>query len=521
VTIIIVTGVVGILFTLMVVRSIIRPLQSTTTALRLVNAGETDIDLPPIAADEFGDMALALRQFRDQAERLRKVAYEDPLTGLGNRARLEDALQKAIDRAAQTKTQLALLYLDLDNFRAINDRLGHKVGDRFLCEAVSRLSRFIPEDTLLCRFGGDKFTVLIENLPAGQSVEPQLREIANCALRGLAEPYSHGEHLLNMTASIGIALFPRDGETVEQLVSGADAAMFAAKKSGRNNVRFTSSEFTSALRRHFAVANDIRRGLEHGEFRPYYQPIVDTECGRVVGAEALLRWQHPERGLLLPDQFIDVAEEAGLIGMLGEECLRAAHRQAAIWKASGKSIRIAVNLSARQVHDGNIVEALQKLDAQHHAADRLIDLELTESALLDASETGQEVLGRIKDLGYRLGLDDFGTGYSSFAYLRVLPIDKIKIDRQFVAGMATSQQSFAIVSAIMALANNLRLEVVAEGIEAVEHVRALRKLGCTLHQGFFFSKALPAAEFEHWAAHFERQAASELVNGVPRPALIR
>lgn len=519
--IILVTSVTSLLLTFIVIRSIIRPLKATIDAIRQVNAGQTAVDLPPVTADEFGDMALALRQMRDQAERLRKLAYEDSLTGIGNRARLDESLQEAITACRQAHSSLAVLYLDLDNFRAVNDTWGHRAGDRYLCEAVSRLHRFLPEEALLCRYSGDSFVVLIQGLSRNELLEPRLREIAECALRGLAEPYPINNQLMNMSVSIGIAAYPGDGETVEQLISGADAAMGLAKKNGRNNVRFAAAQTTGSYRRQLALAGDVRRGLEKAEFEAFYQPIIDVERGKTVGAEALLRWHHPERGLLLPGEFIPIAEQTGLINRLGELCLTSAHRQSQIWRNANRQLRIAVNLSVHQVHAGKILGFLKQMGDDTAPAERVIDFELTESALLDAAENGQNVLDEIKRMGYRLGLDDFGTGYSSLSYLQRLPIDKIKIDRQFVAGMQSSKAALAIVSAVLALARNLDLEVIAEGVETVEQSRQLADLGCNLQQGFLFSRALCAADFERWVHAYERDVVLERAGGRPGPTLIR
>lgn len=493
----------GVLMTFGIVRSVIQPLQTTISAIRQVNAGEVDIELPPVRNDEFGDMAVALRQFRDQAERLRRLAYQDPLTGLGNRARLEETLQRAVDRSRQSRQPLALFYVDLDNFRAINDKFGHKTGDRYLCEATARLHRFMPAGALLCRHGGDKFTITLEGLDAGASLENLLREQADSLLHGLAESYPFGDHLLNMSGSIGIAVFPGDGETAEQLIASADAAMYVAKKNGRNNARFASAQLTGTMRRQLALAGEIRRGLELGQFEPFYQPVVDVERGIVVGAEALLRWRHPENGLMPPSDFIQVAEDSGLINQLGELCLVKAHEQAQIWATKNRRLRVSVNLSVRQVHDGRILQLLRSFGSVPGSRERLIDFELTESALLDSTEYSHTMLTEIKRLGFRIGLDDFGTGYSSFSYLQRLPIDKIKIDRQFVTSMGASKQALAIVSATLSLAQNLDLGVIAEGVENTEQMRQLRMLGCRLQQGFYFTRALPAADFEAWAVAFE------------------
>ena len=511
-------GLVGIILTFVVVRSIIRPLYATTTAIRQVNAGNTNIDLPPVTRDEFGDVALALRQFRDQAEHLRRLAYRDPLTGLGNRAHLEEMMQQGIEDSRLSNTTIALLYINLDNFRSINDRLGHQAGDRYLCEAVARLSRFVPPDALLCRYAGDNFTVLIEGLPSDQSNEPLLREIADCALRGLSEPYPFGDYVLNMSASIGIAVFPKDGESVEQLITGADAAMYAAKKNGRNTVRFMGSRVTGIVRKQLAVAGEIRAGIDRGEFVPYYQPIVDTQRKRVVAAEALLRWHHPQRGLLLPGEFIQIAEDEGLVGKLGTHCLLSVHKESRR-RSIGTSdpMRFSVNLSVRQINDRKILQTLDEMDQRDglpkSSAPTLpqIDFEITETALLDATDQSQLILDEIRGRGYRLSLDDFGTGYSSFSYLHRLPIDKLKIDRQFISNMSTSKQAMAIISAIIALARNLELEVIAEGVETEEQMVQLRKLGCYLQQGFLFTPALPAENFERWVSDYESGADSTFI----------
>jgi len=491
----------GLLLTFLVIRSIIRPMQSTVVALRQVNAGETSIDLPPVSQDEFGDMAVALRQFRDQAEHLRRLAYRDPLTGIGNRAYLEEELRQGIYACRQDSTKLALLYLDLDNFRSVNDSLGHSAGDRYLCEAVVRLQRFVPDDALVCRYSGDKFAVLVQGLPNWDTdtVQAHLREIASNVLRGMSEPFQLGGDLLPMSVSIGIAVLPGDGENGEQLVSSADAAMYLAKRSGRNNMKFASPELTGDARRQLATVTDIRRGLESGEFEPYYQPVVDVSAGQVVGAEALLRWRHPQRGVVMASEFIPAAEDSGLIHALGERCLMRACEQAAYWgNGSGNPVRVSVNLSARQIEDRTAIDMLERLHATGGSGAKSLDFEITETAILQHVDRAQETLAQIRELGHRLSVDDFGTGYSSMVYLQRFPISRIKIDRSFVARMESSREAQAIVSATIALARSLDLEVVAEGVETAAQARQLQALGCTMQQGYYFTAALPAAEFETW-----------------------
>ncbi|MEW6167157.1 MAG: EAL domain-containing protein [Pseudomonadota bacterium] len=503
--IIIAGTIAGVILVLLVVRSIIRPLQATTVAIRRVNAGETAIDLPPVGPDEFGAMALALRQFRDHAEKLRMLAYQDPLTGLGNRAALEDSIQREIERSARdgSAARFALVYLDLDNFRAVNEKLGNKGGDRYLCEAATRIQRFCPINTQTYRYSGDKFIVLVDDLADVEDAQAELSAIADALLHGCSEPYPVGNHLLSMSLSIGIALYPEDGHTVEQLIGSAEAAVYAAKKGGRRNARFAAAQATGTARRQLALTTDIRRSLERREFDVYYQPIVDVARQCVVGGEALLRWRHPERGLLLPGEFIQVAEDAGLIAEISEHCLTVAHRQVCAWARRGLRFRVSVNLSARQAQDARILRLLDELIEEDPRAAQLMDFELTESVLFDSSEQTRSLLDAIRKRGYRLGLDDFGTGYASFSYVQRLPIDKIKIDRQFVAQATSSRQARAIISATLDLARNLELEVIAEGVETAEQMRVLQQEGCPLQQGFLYSRAIPAAEFERWAASFQ------------------
>lgn len=500
----------GLLLTFVILNSIIRPMQSTVIALRQVNAGETSIDLPPVREDEFGDMAVALRQFRDQAERLRRLAYRDPLTGVGNRAYLEEQLQGAIERAGKNGTQVALFYMDLDNFRTVNDSLGHGAGDRYLCEAVERLQRFVPEDALVCRYGGDKFAVVLPDLPASDAdtLLAHLRNAADSVLRGMAEPFELAGDLLPMSVSLGIALFPGDGQSPEPLVSSAEAAMYLAKRTGRNNAQFASPELTGDAKRQLATLADIRRGLENGEFEPFYQPVVDVANGRVVGAEALLRWRHPQRGLVLPGDFIPAAEASGLIHALGESCMAQACEQAAKWQQGADALRISVNLSARQIEDGTAIAFLDKLHAGGGGEGaKWLDFEITETAILQQVDRAKEILSRIRALGHQLSMDDFGTGYSSMVYLQRFPINRIKVDRSFVARVETSREAEAIISATVALARSLDLDVVAEGVETVGQMQRLSQLGCMLQQGYLFTAALPATEFDRWRVdHAQRSA---------------
>lgn len=494
------TVLLGLLLAATVSGSLVRPLRRFVAAIRRVTAGEADVALPPPRPDEFGDMALALQQFQDQAEKLRVMAYRDPLTGLANRGRLDEALHTGIVKCARGNTSLAVLFLDLDNFKSVNDSLGHSAGDRFLREAARRLQRLAPDTALISRYSGDKFTVVVEGLRRDGTQQAQLRTLASSIVRGMAEPYRNGEDFLYMTASIGIAVYPVDGQSPEQIVSAADAAMYLAKRSGRNTLQFASPDLTEDARRNLLLAGEIRRGLAAGEFAPYYQPIVNVGTGDIAGAEALLRWHHPQRGIVLPGEFIRVAEDSGLIGELGERCLTLAYEQAVRWSRKGWETPIAVNLSARQLQDRRVLSVVQQLQSAQELSPHCLEFEITESAVMERPELSQQTLQEIRRRGHKLGIDDFGTGHSALGYLQRFPIDRIKIDRSFVERVETSRQSRAIISATLALAENLGLDVVAEGVESQAQLTHIRDLGCPLHQGYFFTPALPAEEFEAWMA---------------------
>ena len=496
----IITVVLGLLLALTVARSLVRPLRRVVTAVREVAAGTPVSGLPPDRPDEFGDITLALRQFQDQAEKLRAMAYRDPLTGLANRTRLEETLHSGIVRCARSNTSLALLFLDLDNFKSVNDSLGHSVGDRFLREVARRLQHLCADVALISRYSGDKFTVVVEGLKRDGTQDTHLKTLAEVLLRGMSEPYQAHDDFLYMTASIGVAVYPVDGHSAEQIVSSADAAMYLAKRSGRNNVQFASPELTVEARRKLQLAGEIRRGMATGEFEPYYQPIVNVRTGEVAGAEALLRWHHPQRGIVLPGEFIRVAEDSGLIGELGERCLTRAYEQAVSWSRSGRPVPIAVNLSARQLQDKRLVSLVEQLQTAHPLRPHCLEFEITESVVMERLELSQQTLQDIRSRGHKIGIDDFGTGHSALGYLQRLPIDRIKIDRSFVERVDSSRQSRAIISATLALADNLGLDVVAEGVESPAQVREMKDLGCTLQQGFYFTPALPPDEFEAWVS---------------------
>ncbi len=494
----------GLIVSLLILRSIVQPLQITIAALRQINAGESMVDLPPISNNEFGDMALALRQFRDQADRLRHMAYTDEITGLGNRAHFDETLRHAVAAAREAGLGVALMYIDIDNFSTVNDSLGHGAGDRYLREAALRLQRFIPLEAQVWRYSGDKFTVQLD-AEAVSDVEASRETVsaqAETILRGMNEPFLLDGHLLSMSVSIGIALFPADGDTDEQLMSSADAAMYLVKDSGRNGLRFANPDLTAGARKDLLLTADIRRGIEQREFEPFYQPIVDAVAGRVVGAEALLRWRHPERGVRTAQEFIFVAEANGMVHALGDICLTRVCERIALWQAEAEPIWISVNLSTRQIDDRSIISLLESLQSRHPFRPEGLTLEITESAMLEQVDRAQQTLEAVRSQGYRLGVDDFGTGYSSMVYLQRFPVDKIKIDRSFVNEVETSRSAVAIIAATVTLAKGLDLDVIAEGVETEGQMRRLVELGCVLQQGYYYTPALPADQFESWRANW-------------------
>jgi diguanylate cyclase (GGDEF)-like protein len=427
-----------------------------------------------------------------QEERIRHLAYHDALTGLPNRARFTERLDEALRRAKRAHWQLALLFVDLDQFKRVNDSLGHDAGDRLLRVAAERIRRAVREADMLFRMGGDEFTVLLEDVRGPE-------EAAMVALRmseAINEPLLLQHHELSVSASIGIALYPRDEVGGERLVKSADTAMYRAKELGRNRHAFFSQEMNERVEQQMLMEAALRRALKKGEFEVYYQPRVCAESGRPMGAEALLRWHHPEQGLMEPARFVPLLEESGLIVPVGAWVMAEACRQAKRWADAGASLNISVNLSSRQFRSDTLVDSVAQALRSSGLTPQMLELELTESLLIENVDHAMEAMRRLKELGVSLSIDDFGTGYSSLGYLKRFPIDCLKIDRSFVRDLHTSPKDAAIVDAIAALAGSLGIGLVAEGVEQAGQADYLRGRHCTELQGFLFSKPLPAATFE-------------------------
>ncbi len=429
-------------------------------------------------------------------ERAEFLATRDPLTGLPNRMLVNDRLEQGIANAARKHGRLAFMFIDLDRFKTINDSLGHDVGDELLKRVAARLSACVRTSDTVARLGGDEFAVILENLTADDHDGAQ--NVAEKMIASLASPIMIGTVQLNTSCSIGIGMFPTDGADPQTLMKHADVAMYDAKAKGRNNYQFFSHEMNAKAQERLSIENYLRLALRRNELELHYQPRVSFATGRVTGVEALIRWQHPRHGLLLPEKFISVAEDSGLIVPIGEWVIETAFNQIAAWQKKGnRDLQLAVNVSPGQIFDGDrFARTIEQCAISAGLDTRTVELELTESMLLKNVDETAALLKKLGDLGIGLAIDDFGTGYSSLSYLKQLPVDSIKVDSSFVRDIGTDPNDEAIIRAIIAMTHSLKLNVVAEGVENEDQYRVLRDLECDEYQGFFFSKPLPPAEFE-------------------------
>jgi diguanylate cyclase (GGDEF)-like protein len=429
------------------------------------------------------------RERAAQEERIRHQAYHDALTGLPNRASFTEHLEEAMRRAKRAGWPLGLLFLDLDLFKRVNDSLGHDAGDRLLRVAAERIRRAVREADQLFRMGGDEFTVLLEDVRGPE----EAAMVAARMLEAIAEPLQLQHHEISVTASVGIALYPRDDAVGERLVKSADTAMYRAKELGRNRYAFFAREMNERVESQMLLEAALRRALKNDEFVLHFQPRVSALTGRSTGAEALLRWQHPEWGLVEPARFVPLLEETGLVVPVGAWVLAEACRQAKAWQDAGlPPLRVSVNLSSRQFRSETLFDSVSEALRASALPPHLLELELTESLLVENVDHAMGVMGKLKAIGTAISIDDFGTGYSSLGYLKRFPIDSLKIDKSFVRDIATSPKDAAIVRAISGLARSLGIGLIAEGVEEPWQMEFLRARHCTEMQGFLFSKPLPA-----------------------------
>ncbi|MCZ8292693.1 MAG: EAL domain-containing protein [Hylemonella sp.] len=431
---------------------------------------------------------------RQSAEqRIEYLAYHDTLTGLPNRLLVQDRFEQAMAQAERSHSKVALVYLDLDNFKSINDTLGHAAGDEFLKEVARRLRSCVRDSDTISRQGGDEFLLVLRDLPDSEVILAIVMKI----MERLQEPLRIDNQDLASSASLGVALAPDDGRDFETLRKKADLAMYRSKEAGRNTYHFFDPTMDAEAGEHLLMRNGLRRALERQEFVLYYQPQYDLASGRLIGVEALIRWLHPELGLVAPGRFIGVAEESGLIVPIGDWVLRQACGQAVLWQQAGLSaLTMSVNLSAIQFKRGNVEQSVSRALAESGLAPQLLELELTESILLQNVESVLTSVRQLKQLGVKLAIDDFGTGYSSLSYLKRLDIDKLKIDQSFVRDLATDPDDEAIVRAVIQMARSLNLKTIAEGVETDDIRRRLQAFGCDAAQGYLYSQPLPAQDIE-------------------------
>ncbi|QSA95663.1 EAL domain-containing protein [Methylococcus sp. EFPC2] len=431
-----------------------------------------------------------ISQVKQSEERLAFLTQHDALTGLPNRLLFQAHLQHGIQQARQEDRQVAILLLDLDRFKHVNDTLGPTAGDKLLAEVAERLRQTVRSQDILARMGGDEFGLILSS-QGGETVDPGL--VAQKILAAMSRPVALAGHEITVSVSIGISLYPRDGIDVTALLQYAEMAMYRVKNLGKNGYQFFDHTMTAASAERFTLENQMHQALERGEFELHYQPLTRLSDNQIVGVEALLRWRHPVAGLMPPAKFIPLAEETGLIERLGLWAMHQACRQTQEWASAGLSLKVAVNVSARQFRHGLVENVAEVLQSTGLPGDRL-ELEITESTLMETAADSVRILDELKSLGVRLAIDDFGTGYSSLGYLKRFPVDKLKIDRSFISDIPRDHQDIAIAKAVIALAESFSLQVTAEGVETEEQWHFLRECNCHEAQGYFISPPLPAGE---------------------------
>ncbi len=478
---------------LLVLRKPFEPIEVLQCANSLTRKWNNERQIRAQVASLEKDVSVRTQGLEAATRQLRHLTTHDSLTGLPNRVLLDDRIAQAMTYANREQHSFAVMLFDLDRFKLVNDSLGHTAGDQLLQEVARRLAGAVRDVDTVARLGGDEFVVVLS--------PPTSREDAAAVADRVIDAMRPAVEIAGLTIhaspSIGIAFYPTDGNTVEALISHADTAMHAAKHRGRNNVQCYAIGMEAGTHNKMRLESDLHTALELNQFELHYQPKVNTKSGTFQSAEALIRWRHPERGLVPPISFIPLAEECGLIGPIGEWVLREACRQARAWQLAGlPTVRVAVNVSATQFRAANLVDSVRQALNDAELSPHLLEIELTESAVMSDPEESIKTLEQLSDMGVLVSVDDFGTGYSSMSYLRRFPIDHLKIDRSFLSEITARSDDASIVGAIVSLAHNLRLKVVAEGVETPAQLDLLKTLGCDEYQGYQFSPPVPAAEFE-------------------------
>jgi diguanylate cyclase (GGDEF)-like protein len=431
-------------------------------------------------------------QLLDHRERLFHLVHHDTLTNLPNRLLLLDRLSRMILKAKRNRSYVAVLFLDLDRFKKINETLGHDIGDQLLQAVAERLQNCVRKSDTVARLGGDEFAVLLDDLHDVKFVVMIGRKI----LQVISKPIIIQDYELYITGSIGISLFPDDSEDVDDLLRCADTALYRAKDAGKNNYQYYTTDMNARAFEFLLLESGLRKALDNNEFVLYYQPLFNLKTSRLIGMEALLRWQHPEKGMIAPGDFIPLAEETGLIEPIGEWVLRTACTQNKQWQDEGYSqVKVLVNMSARQFCKKNITELIGDILLETGLSPDYLGIEITESVIMQNVKSTITKLKQMRKMGISLSLDDFGTGYSSLSYLKLFPVDNLKIDRSFVFNITSDPTDAAIAASVILLAHSMNIEVVAEGVETEEQLEVLRRQGCDHVQGFLFSQPLAAEDF--------------------------
>src|SRR6266508_746497 len=518
--------IMAIVATLLLTRRVVAPIRQLMRAARAVGAGKLDVYVPAKSSDELGLLThtfnhMTQRLAESQAEvatyqrtledkvtlrtkelelataQAYKLAQHDILTGLPNRSLLNQRLKQIVAQASRDGHQVACLFLDFDHFKRINDTLGHDAGDQLLQAVAQRLTSAVRESDTVARLGGDEFVLILPGLDPAHATFETMTVLARVRESFLA-PFRLSDQTPTLTSSIGVSMYPLDATDPVSLIKQADTAMYAAKEAGRNAYRFYTADMNARVQQRLQLETDMRRGLMDDEFFLVYQPQIEMQTGRACGVEALLRWRDPDRGVILPAEFIPIAEESGMIHALGARVLRDACRQVVQWHRQGMPLRLSVNLSVQQLqHDSWLSIVEDALGASGLAA-HYLDLEITESVIITHPEKAVATLMKLKQRGVSITVDDFGTGYSSLSYLARLPIQGVKIDQRFVHGLEQNDNDEAITQVIIALSHSLGLRVIAEGVETAGQFEYLKRHGCEEAQGFLISRPLEARDFRAW-----------------------